>query len=339
MNAKSALIGLGKEVARAAGMLLMLAFVQTSAWADLRFAEPVIEAGEVRAGAPLSHAFRFRNEGDAEVVITGLRGSCGCLAPHADKEHIKPGGEGSVLLDIHTLGQAQGPHRWRVTVSYRSGNSIYEMPLLFSARVVREISVQPASVTVFADHAASQEILITDMRSKPLRITKLSSSSRHLGGAMTGEYQDGNGKQVLRIRLQVPEDFPEGRHAETLTIATDDPDYPELRVPISIIKHARERIGATPNQVALEVLDGQAAAGQLIMVRDRENHKVVVEEVICDDPAVKCRWSTGPGAMATVKVMVDRSQAVEGNHECTVQVRVNQPVRETVMVPVTFTIR
>ena len=88
---------------RTAAVLLALA-VSGAARADLRFADPVVSAGEVRTGAALSHRFTFVNRGAAPATIAEVRSSCGCMKPRlepdgTDLPHTcQPGDEGSLLL-------------------------------------------------------------------------------------------------------------------------------------------------------------------------------------------------------------------------------------------------
>lgn len=47
-------------------------------------------------------SFTFTNTGDAPLIITSFRSSCGCLAPDFDKDPVPPGGRGSVRLRYDT---------------------------------------------------------------------------------------------------------------------------------------------------------------------------------------------------------------------------------------------
>jgi hypothetical protein len=71
--------------------MIVLLLMSASARADLRFVEPVADAGEVRAGVPLRHPFAFVNEGSQAVDIMSLRASCGCLRPSVAHRTWQPG--------------------------------------------------------------------------------------------------------------------------------------------------------------------------------------------------------------------------------------------------------
>lgn len=315
--------------------LLMLVGGVSSARADLRFAQPAADAGEVRSGTPLVHAFGFTNPGPDPVEILEVQGSCGCLHPTAEPRTVPPGGEGKVRLEVHTLGQAAGPHTWRTRLRYRSGAAEYEMTLLLSARLVTEVTVQPASLTVFADGAVGHELLLTDLRPRPLGIAAVRATSPLLRPRVADEYRDGLGHLVRRIRLDVADDYPEGRHDEALDILTDDPAYQDLRVPVTVVKRARQRCTARPGAVTLKAVPGQAVLSRIVLLQDANDEAVEIERVTADEPALGCQWARGPNRQATIRVTVDAARLAGGELRGTIQVYICKPAAQVLTIPVT----
>jgi hypothetical protein len=156
---------------------------------------------------------------------------------------------------------------------------------------------------------------------------------------VAGEERNSAGLIVRKIRIEVVGDCPEGRHAERVTIYTDDPDYRDLAVPVTIFKQARQRIAASPSQVTFLMFPGQPVSAHLLRIQDRDNQEVVVDKVEADHPALLCQWAQGPGTLATVKVRVDPSRLDEAALHTLVQVHVSRPVPETVLIPITCTRR
>jgi hypothetical protein len=321
-------------LACAAIALLLLGLGAGISRAELRFSSSSVNIGEARTGAPASHRFAFVNQGPDPVEITETRAGCGCLTPHLEQRVYQPGEAGSLLLEVHTLGQPAGPHTWTVQVQYRSGGVLREVPLQLKALLVSEITVQPAALTVFADRAVAHEILFTDLRAKPLQITRIHSSSAALTARLGEPTRDAAGHWLRRIPIEVAEDFPEGRHEEVIDIYTADPAYPDLKVRVTVIKHLRQRLAAFPARVVLTATSGAALPSQLVRVRDSAGQVVAIENVTADDPAISCRWAEGPGGMATVKISVDQQQLHADRLESAVHVQVRAPVRETLTIPV-----
>jgi len=57
------------------------------------FQETVHDFGKIIKGEKLKYRFKFKNTGNADLVITKVSTSCGCTASHYPKKPIKPGEE------------------------------------------------------------------------------------------------------------------------------------------------------------------------------------------------------------------------------------------------------
>src|SRR5262245_42554051 len=59
--------------------------------------------GKVKEGDEVSHTFKIKNEGAAELVIHNVSPACGCTASDFSKK-LSPGEEGKVTLSVKTAG-------------------------------------------------------------------------------------------------------------------------------------------------------------------------------------------------------------------------------------------
>src|SRR5262249_25478737 len=118
--------------------------------AELRFAALRTDLGEIRSGGKPGHSFRFVNARPAPVELVEARPGCGCLRPKLEKRVYGPGEEGAIALEVNAAGQSAGPHTWRLQLLYRDGAEDREVTLEVAARVVTEVTVQPAALTLFA---------------------------------------------------------------------------------------------------------------------------------------------------------------------------------------------
>lgn len=73
---------------------------------EIKFEEEEYDFGKITQGEKVSHAFRFKNTGDKNLVISGASGSCGCTVPEWPKEPIKPGGEGKINVVFSSEGKS-----------------------------------------------------------------------------------------------------------------------------------------------------------------------------------------------------------------------------------------
>jgi hypothetical protein len=316
------------------GMLSLLGGA-SRARAELRFAAARVDLGEVRSGAKLAHAFRFVNAGPGPVELLAARPGCGCLKPRLERTVYRPGEEGALPLEIDARGESAGPHVWGLRLFYREGAEAREVALEVAARVITEVTLQPAALTLIADGPLTQEVLLTDLRPDPLTLRGLATSAPCLKARAAERARDGLGHWVYRIRLEYTGDCPEGRHDEALTLYTDDPRYGELRLPITLARRPRQRLEVVPGRVGLWLAGGQAGGQRWVRLADRDGGKVVVERVTADDPALVCEAVPGPGDGASIKIRVDRARLRGDYLESAVRVQIASPVRDTVVIPVT----
>ena len=66
-------------------------------------------------------SFTFTNTGDAPLIITSFRSSCGCLVPHWDQEPVLPGQKGKVRLKYDT--RRAGPFQKTATLLSNATNA------------------------------------------------------------------------------------------------------------------------------------------------------------------------------------------------------------------------
>ncbi len=316
-----------------------LALSAPAARADLSFANPTADVGEVRSGAPLKQRFAFVNQGPGTVTITDLRTGCGCVRPKLEQRVYAPGDEGAVELEVHTLSQPAGEHAWPLQVAYRIGGEAREAELVVKGRVVTEVTVQPAALTILTGGAAAHELTLTDLRDRPLSVTGVQTSSPHLKGEVKQTAADGAGHRAVTITLSLGADCPDGRHEETVTILTDDAAYRELTVPVTVVKRPRQKVSAAPAAVALAAAPGQAVPSRIVLLRPEGAGPFVVERVEADDAAVTCTWARGPGDCATLRVGIDRAKLPADGLRSAIHVHISDPKNETITVPVTCAVR
>lgn len=70
--------------------------VDSSKKARFEFEKEEHDFGTITEGEIVSYTFKFRNIGEADLIINSARASCGCTVPKYTKEPIPPQGEGQV---------------------------------------------------------------------------------------------------------------------------------------------------------------------------------------------------------------------------------------------------
>jgi hypothetical protein len=62
--------------------------------------------GKISQGERVSYAFRFKNVGGSDLIISEAHGSCGCTVPDYPRKPIAPGEEGVVNVEFNSEGKS-----------------------------------------------------------------------------------------------------------------------------------------------------------------------------------------------------------------------------------------
>lgn len=298
---------------------------------------PLAAKGDVKAGPPLTHTFDLVNSSSGTVTITKFETACGCLQPTVGAQVLAPGLQTKLAVEINTLTQPDGPNRWQIGVCYKletpgAPAQTGEVVLQITANLSREVSVSPPQVAFSTAGAASQVLTVADKRAKPLTVTKVASSSPHL----TAEVAPVAGSpRAQQIALKLTAAAPPGHRDEVVVLYTDDAEYPELRIPVRVLKRAPGGVTATPEAVTLHLAVGDTEGSALVQLRSPDGKAVSIAGADSDLPGVIVKHSTGSAPLATVRVTIPEALTAQAGR-CTVRVRLNEPGGE-VAIPVSWT--
>lgn len=81
----------------------------------MTFAETSHDFGTINPGDKVSYVFEFTNTGEADLLISDAKGSCGCTVPEFPKEAIKPGEKGELNVKFNSAGK-HGIQKKTVTI-------------------------------------------------------------------------------------------------------------------------------------------------------------------------------------------------------------------------------
>ena len=83
--------------------------------AKIEFKSETIDYGEIEKGSDGIRVFEFTNTGDAPLVISDVKSSCGCTIPKKPEAPVLPGKTGEIQVKYDT--NRVGPIRKAITVT------------------------------------------------------------------------------------------------------------------------------------------------------------------------------------------------------------------------------
>ncbi len=69
------------------------------------FEETVFDFGKLVDGEIVTHKFKFKNVGNAPLIISDISTTCGCTSPEYSKDPIQPGEMGEILIEFNSAGK------------------------------------------------------------------------------------------------------------------------------------------------------------------------------------------------------------------------------------------
>jgi len=95
---------------------------EVSKFPKMSFEEEVYDFGTITAGETVEHEFTFENTGDAPLVISNAKASCGCTVPNWTKEPVQPGETGNMLVKFNSRGKKNQQNKMvRITANTEKG--------------------------------------------------------------------------------------------------------------------------------------------------------------------------------------------------------------------------
>ena len=72
---------------------------------EITFEETNFDFGTIKEGSKVTHAFKFKNTGKADLIIGDARGNCGCTVPKYPTQPIEPGERGVIDVEFNSAGK------------------------------------------------------------------------------------------------------------------------------------------------------------------------------------------------------------------------------------------
>ena len=126
-------------------VLLLCSFVGLNAQDTEKAYGPLIvweksshDLGDVVEGEKVEHTFRFRNEGNAPLIITNVQVTCGRTTPKGwTKDPVAPGASAEITIGFDSAHKI-GRQNKVVTIVSNAANADKAAQIMFSANVLEK---------------------------------------------------------------------------------------------------------------------------------------------------------------------------------------------------------
>jgi hypothetical protein len=216
----------------------------------LSFYQYLVDLGNVRPTDEVSARFTFVNSGEVPLTIEKLLPSCGCLQPKLWKniETYAPGEHGFFTVRVQTANERPGPREYTIRVKYKDPEPREEL-LTFRVRLPdNQVTIRPRALVAMQRDGkpTTFEATITDRRAKRLELVNVVTSSDFVTAELGETSFNKQGHQESTIRVTVAGKVPSRSFSAIVTVATNDPSYPFLKVPLLI--HGPQSPSTAKNQ-------------------------------------------------------------------------------------------
>ncbi len=89
----------------------------------IQFNEDIHDFGRIISGEKVTYNFKFKNAGNADLLITKVSTSCGCTAPEYPTTPISPGKDGFISVSFNSDGRKGFQHKTITVLSNTNPNS------------------------------------------------------------------------------------------------------------------------------------------------------------------------------------------------------------------------
>ena len=112
-------------------IIALIAFIglaqQANAQAKIEFKTDIIDYGEIAKGSDGLRVFEFTNTGDAPLIVSNVKSSCGCTVPSKPEGPVAPGESSTIEVKYDT--KRIGPIRKTVTVYSNADQPIVSLKI------------------------------------------------------------------------------------------------------------------------------------------------------------------------------------------------------------------
>jgi hypothetical protein len=242
-----------------------------AAWADSMFDELSKDFGSVAHGPVQTHTFRVVNNTKQQVNISNVRVSCGCTSASVAKPLLDPGEETAVVAQMDT-SRFIGVKRVTIFVQF-DRPTFEEVRLWVQANARTDFSVSPDGLAFGEVKRASAPSLSNAITfyGNQTRITDVKSESNYVQTSVK-EVKGADGQPSYELTAKLREDVPIGKWYTDVWVKTNNPEYPQIRVPVTM--EVESGLSVSPDAVSMGQVAVNGESERRVIIRGAKPFKI-----------------------------------------------------------------
>ena len=290
---------------RTTGLALLLLAVavgdaSAQSWADKMFATRDHNFGTVARGADTVFKFEVTNPYKQDMILTGVRSSCGCTSPTLETADGKAPENGQIVLKSHEKAYVVarfntsthvGQKGATLTVSL-GGQYPGEVQLHVSGNIRSDIVFNPGAIEfgeVSEGEMKETRVTVNYAGRSDWEIVDVTNDNDHFEVELLEANRSG-GKVSFDLIVRLKDNLPAGYVKDQLTVVTNDNRPENQRIPLIVSGNVRPEFSVTPAQLVLGELNPGAQVTKKIVVRGKDPFKIV--DVNCGDDCFLAKFDS-----------------------------------------------
>lgn len=259
--------------------------VRAQSWAEKMFSVTDHNFGAVARGADTVYKFEVTNPYKQDMILTGVRSSCGCTSPTLETADGQPPENGQIVLKSYEKAYVAARFNTRthvgqkgatLTVSF-GGQYPGEVQLHVSGNIRSDIVFNPGAIEfgeVSEGEIKEQRVTVNYAGRSDWEIVDVTNDNDNFEVELL-EANRSAGKVSYDLVVRLKNNLPAGYVKDQLTVVTNDNRAENQRIPLIVSGIVRPEFSVTPAQLVLGELQPGAHVTKKIVVRGKEPFKII----------------------------------------------------------------
>jgi hypothetical protein len=253
-------------------------------WAEKMFNTLDHDFGTVARGADTVYRFEITNLYKEDMIVSGVRSSCGCTSPTVESAPGVPA-ESGVTIKMHEKAYIAARFNTRTHVGQKGATLTVTLSGAFPAEVqlhvhgvIRsDIVFNPGSINfgeINEGEPKEQKVAVLYAGRGDWQITDVTNDNDNFEVELQ-QAERANGKVTYNLLVRLKGNVPAGYVKDQLTVVTNDSRPENQRIPLIVSGHVRPEFSVTPAQLVLGEIPPGTHVTRKIVVRGKEPFKIL----------------------------------------------------------------